>query len=313
MRKILRNNYIFYSLVSIICIGTLLSVFNSDLEIFKKTEDFTVYIMPSLLGLGLLFLILNQQRLMMISFICTGILCLHLKMASNQNLRFADINAGPKISIAHIGLSATQEGYQSILEKVNEIDADVVSFQEVTPDWANILKEAFSDYYPHEASNIRISPFGMLIFSKYPITDIDTFYYNRIPNLGVKMEVTEGQEVKLLASYILPPLNTREHLSVIASEVEKDDVPVITLGDYNLVYWSDEIISFRNSTHLKNSRRSTLQIHYDHIFYSDDFECVDFSEIVDMSSNHLGIYGAYQFNANKTVQLRAERRTGIFQ
>jgi hypothetical protein len=234
--------------------------------------------MLGFLAAGLLFLILNQPKLVLISFCCTAILCLHLKRASNPLLRFPEVTAGPKLSIAHINVS--------------------------TPDWAQVLEANLVEDYPNMARNIRIDPFGMLIFSKFPISEIDTFYYNRIPNLDLTVSCSNEQTVKLIASYILPPLNIREHLSVIADQVEKRDQPVITLGDYNMVYWSDEIISFRNVANLKNSRRSTLKVHYDHIFYSDEFECVDFSEIVDLSSNHLGIYGSYQFDQSKTALLR---------
>ena len=304
MRLLFQNKIVFYSLVGILILGTILSIFTPDVALFKRSEDFTVYIMLGFLAAGLLFLILNQSKLVLISFCCTAILCLHLKRASNPLLRFPEVTAGPKLSIAHINVSASQEGYQSIINQVNQIDADVISFQEVTPDWAQVLEANLVEDYPNMARNVRIDPFGMLIFSKFPISEIDTFYYNRIPNLDLIVSCSNDQKVKLIASYILPPLNIREHLSIIADQVDKREHPVITLGDYNMVYWSDEIVSFRNVANLKNSRRSTLKVHYDHIFYSDEFECVDFTEIVDVSSNHLGIYGSYQFDQSKTALLR---------
>jgi len=81
--------------------------------------------------------------------------------------------------------------------------------------------------------------------------------------------------------------------------------PVITLGDFGLPSWSEEIKEFKFRNNLVDSRRDIgpsavnkpillFKIPIDHIFYSKEIECTGFHVIDGTSTNHLGILGKYQ-------------------
>jgi endonuclease/exonuclease/phosphatase (EEP) superfamily protein YafD len=291
--------------IAIFIIGlTLACLFTPAIDWLTRIEDLTPHIALLMLMAGMFFLVFSHRKLMFLSLISCGLLCMFLKQASNSNLIFPEENREPFISVAHINVSSSEQGYQAILDKVKNMNPEVVSFQEVTPDWDVALQRGLSKEYPYSGHLVRIDPFGMAIFSKLPINKMDTFYYKQIPNLITKVQIGHEKEVEIVSSYILPPLNrnsgmrSKEHLYAIAEKINKLFHPVIMLGDFNMVYWSNELRTFRGATQLENSRRDVsltgLKMPYDHIFYSPDIECTSFREITDSNADHLGIMGMYQ-------------------
>ena len=58
----------------------------------------------------------------------------------------------------------------------------------------------------------------------------------------------------------------------------------IVLGEFNMVYWSDEIRQFRETTHLRNSRKDVIpasfRAPFDHVFYAEDLQCVALKDLM---------------------------------
>jgi endonuclease/exonuclease/phosphatase (EEP) superfamily protein YafD len=285
-------------------------IFLPGLSIIKKSEDFVVQIMLFYLMLGFFFLILNNRRLILASFFCCGILCLFLKQASNENLVRPEVSKASKISVAHFNLSSITDTYESLKEIVNDAQADVLSFQEVTPDWEVFIRKELQEDYPYIVSFPRIDPFGKCMISKIPINFSDTVQIGTVPNLICNLSL-DDEELFVISTNFLPPLDnqlsntSQNNLETIADLIKTLKNPVIIAGDFNLVYWSDEIRSFRNNARLFNSRRdaseSGFKAAYDHIFYSRELECTGFNEIYDFAT-HIGIIGYYQKKIETATQ-----------
>ena len=291
----------------LIALTTLVVMFPPNMSFLKKGSEYAVFIMLGFLFLGMLFMVLHKKKLMALSLTCVAILCLFLKNSSNENLIFPARNNSPILSLAHINLSYIDEGYEAVLKIIDKLDPEIISFQEMTPDWNYILKENLSKKYISKYSLVRMDTYGMAIYSKRMFTKVDTFMYQNIPN--IKSELTLGDQPFIIcSSYLLPPLNKsstenmENHLALISKKINEIDAPVFAIGDYNLVPWSKEVRDFRVKTKLGLSRRtieiSKLQNPYDHIMYSEQIECIDFQELEDEGLNHIGIYGKYQLKAN---------------
>jgi endonuclease/exonuclease/phosphatase (EEP) superfamily protein YafD len=290
----------------------LVPIFSIQVPFLQRSIDFSVQLMLGYLVLGLIFLILGKKRLLFTSFICCGILCLFLKQSSNTNLIFPKVTNNEKLTIAHFNTTSATIGYKSLLDAVIESKADIVSFQEVTPDWDAYLKQNLADLYPFNASNVRIDPYGMEIFSKLPIQSYDTFHFEEIPHQIINVNISEKEQINIISAHVLPPVGKRlnerakMHLNKIASKVSSIESPSIVLGDFNLVYWSNEIVNFREEAQLENSRRdisqNLLNVPYDHIFFSNKLECTNFGDISDTTSNHLGIIGTYQIKTSPDIK-----------
>lgn len=299
-------------LSTLIILGAIFCIFTPNYFLFKMGARFAGLIMMGYFAMGLLFLFFKQQRLMFTSFACCAGLCLFLKSSSNADFRHPLPTSELSISVAHFNVSASDEDYDSTIKALLNSDADLLSIQEVTPDWQYVLKETLSEKYPYSTSEVRFDPFGLAVYSKYPISQLDTFFYEDIPNYSGTIKIDRGNhQFKFICAHTTPPLYSlayekmRNHLDVVANQAIKDSTPVITIGNFHAPPWWGEIQDLRAKAELTDSRRSAafgiseiFQSPGDYILYSEEFNCLSFEEIQTPQASHLGIQGQYQFKGN---------------
>ncbi|MEM1319963.1 MAG: endonuclease/exonuclease/phosphatase family protein [Bacteroidota bacterium] len=310
--KLFNYKSVQWGLSLLIIAGALICIFTPNYFLFKMGASFAIHIMLSYLVLGIFFLIIRQPRLMFTSFACCAGLCMFLKYASNADLRLPAQTSNAVFKIAHFNVSASDENnYEGMINSILDAEADLVSIQEVTPDWDVQFKEQLSREYPYSSTIVRFDPYGQAIYSKFPLQLVDTFYYKDIPNLiGSFRPSGMSRKIYFISSHTTPPLfsnayeDLRQHLRQIAEYANRIKEPLLTFGDYYAPPWWAEIQNLKEAANLNDSRRSTqvdvnafLQNPIDYIFHSSHFECVGFSTITTDSSSHLGISGTYQFNS----------------
>lgn len=303
MKTILSHKVTQFITTVIILLSAYIIIYPPNIEIFEQTSEYAPILMFAMLFISFMFLVFNQRRLMFIGMMATAFIAFFLKIASNDNLVLPQQNLLPKLKVAHFNLSSFNRQKTNIGELILKINADIISFQEFTPDWAVPLGSALKFNFPHSYKMTRVDPFGMAIFSTKTI-QVNTFKYKNIPNVVISVENQLGG-IDIVSSYIPsvypnPNLKRQEHLDLLVEQVNSKTNPVIALGDYHSVYWDKELTKFTTQTGLKNSRRSTALSYfkpYDHIFFSDKLECVQFDEIYDAQQNHLGIVGTYQMKS----------------
>lgn len=270
--------------------------------------------MLGLLVLGMGFLGMKQQRLMFVSLICCASLALFLKSTTTSKLKAATKEAKPEFTFANVNLTDITLDVDTAFNALMEVDADIITVLEVTPLWEEKLNEFFGEKYPHSKMDVRIDPFGIGVFSKEPFNLIDTFQFDGIPNIIGSFDKNGMQETYFIISHLFPPLSNskiqqmNDHLETITSYVNKINGPVLSIGEFNSVAWSNEIQTFKSNTGLKDSRRggmpplpgksfALLNAPLDYIFHSDHLKCLSFEPITDNLTGQLGIFGTYQFSA----------------
>ncbi len=290
-------------------IGTYLIMFPPNQFWFRSVANYAVPMMFGLMIIAVLFLILRDKRLTFLAFGCCAALAFYLRGSHGfeQKFRFsfAEETSEPEIKIAHFTTSSLADDYETGLEIIREVDADLVSIQEVTPDWAMLFQDELALEYPHQQNVLRIDLFGLTVLSKYPFVRADTFNFEDIPNLigSVKMDSTD-REVIFVSSHTTPPVNSdaytqiNKHLSHVAGVVESiNDTPLVSMGSYHCVPWSSEIQAFRNKAKLNDGRRGfspSIPNPQDYIFFNNALECLDFKPVMK-NSVKVGIEGTYQF------------------
>lgn len=319
-----------------VVLGVLVCIFPHYIPSLSWGVNYAVHIMLLFLLSGLLLLFLRQPRLTFVFFGGCAILCMFLKYSvrsdglvhfihtpSKKNIVLPTIPSGEsEFKVAHLNL--TNAGSLSVvLEAVRAANADLVSVHEVTPDWAGLLKDSLSGQYPFHHTMVDIGIFGMAIYSKYGLVALDTFYYQEIPNLRGCLDKS-GEKICFVSVHTEPALNSyslkrlNDHLGVVSGEVLATGFPVVVIGDFNSVSWSNEIQDFLGQTGLMVSRTgflpypfvntsSLFKIPLDHIFYTGELQCTSFGNLIDKGSNHLGIYGTFgqklpAYHAKKTAQ-----------
>ncbi len=304
---------------SVLLLGVLWCMFRPDSTVYKAQFAVGLWL------LGLLFLAFRYPRLTMWSFGACALLSLYLRSTTNTDLQPPPKNNAPKIKIAHFNLSAFKSDIAETLLKMEESGADVISVQEISPEWVKPLLDSFSKRFRHRCAFLGTDLYSFALFSKLPIAKCDTFFYNsnfsRIPNLMAKIELVEGgwrQPITILNSYIEPPIlasaraQQDQHFKALAKKIEKmnaEKMPVLAVGNYNSDPTSTEIQTFRATSALLDSRRgfqitrkdgklSLLDVPLDHIFYSNALQCLDFQTLSGSQGERVGIMGIYQINKN---------------
>ncbi len=312
-----QKNNLFQSTISMVLIvGTGIVMLSSQVPFIRRVSEYSVHIMLAMLAFSLFSLMIGKTKILFSGLACTAALCVFLKDASNNTLKLPQENTEAKINVAHINLSNITFGYDEIRMLLKNEKIDLVSFQELTPDWNMVLNDLLKTDYPHSKSEVRIDPYGMAVYSRLPFSSVTSFDGDNKPNLKTNI-LKDGKEFQVISSYLTPALDKNSleiashQLNAISNEIKESEHPVIALGEYNMVYWTNEIREFRTESKLTNSRRDlsngNLRVPYDHIFFCDRLECTEFKEMKDQQQNYIGIMGTYQIrNKNLNTGLSSQ-------
>ena len=147
----------------------------------------------------------------------------YMQPAINTNARVADLK------VAHFNVFVANRHYQKTLKKALDTDADLLSFQEVHRQWAVFLEEHLAAQYPY----YHIVPGegtgeGIAVFSRYPLSNLETIYWEDRPNIAGDIEVADSS-IHFLASHTISPVSLerfhqrKRHLQQITEYLEQED------------------------------------------------------------------------------------------
>ncbi len=336
--KLLSHPFVQLSAAALVVLSILVSMYPATIPHLAGLSNYAVQLMVFYLVAGLFSLLIKQPRYTFIFFGGCALLCLFLKFSIKNNFinqwrqtvinrRMAEappaIEEFPVFKIAHLNLSSATD-VDGAIATIKASQAGVVSIHEVTPQWDQLLSDSLSPEYPYHHTLVDIGMFGMAIYSKYELKQVDTIYYRNIPNLSGLVTI-DGITMGFISTHTEPALNEasklrlRGHLAVIARYSRKVAHPLLVFGEFNAVSWSDEIQVFRDSTGLLESRSgfmsyapggmsSFFDVPIDHVFYSPELNCMAFENLYSPKANkHLGIATTFQFrnlppHAKKTAQ-----------
>ncbi|MBL4657563.1 MAG: endonuclease/exonuclease/phosphatase family protein [Flavobacteriales bacterium] len=216
------------------------------------------------------------------------------------------------LRIAHFNVLKSNENYLATIAAAKETKADFISFQEVNRDWQEALTAQLALEYPYFFSlPLESCCYGIAVFSKHPLTDVQEFYSGSLPNIRGNMSI-DGTKVHFVTSHTSAPTTynrhkqRNKHLQQLANHFDKIEGPKLAIGDFNSVPWDSAITGFKKATLLKDSRKTLTatypassilaRIPLDYIFHSEELICLGFSSIEGTSSDHLGILGTYRLN-----------------
>ena len=288
---------IWFSVISV----SVFVIFTPEFLIFKKLSGHGIQIMFGVLVLGIAFAFLNDVKSMWVSLTCCGVLCLNLRTREP----FYPNRSGISFKVAHIDIENSTD-YEKTINAILENNPDIISFQNLNPDWDFALKEFLGDVYPYERTFISLDIYNPAIYSKYPFEKIDTFHYKDAPNIYGAVEIEE-RVISFFSSITMPPVDIvaygdiNKHLQTLADSVNNTNTPVVTIGNYNVVTHSRELSDLREGANLKDSRTSQTFIGespLDYILYSEELECTNFNTVTESGQQQIGIIGTYQFNNN---------------
>ncbi len=193
------------------------------------------------------------------------------------------------------------------LRVMREADPDVIAAVETDGWWAETAR-ALADDYPHHVEVPQDDTYGMLVYSKLPLTSTEVRHLveQEVPSLFLTVELRSGEPVSLVVLHPRPPRpdiqqdsDLRDAELVRAGrDVAQHEGPVVVGGDLNDVAWSHTTRLFQELSGLLDPRvgRGTfstfhadhwwLRYPLDHVFHSDHFALRELRRLDHVGSDH---------------------------
>ena len=266
------------------------------------------FLFQAMLGYGIISIICILKRHYRVA-ISNFIIYLLLLMKVNGPLDATlNIRQGKEqLSVLQFNVLNTNTSYNQTLERIKELNADLISFQEVSKVWSEELESSLKGLYPYYKI-VTDAGQGIAIFSKNQLIDLNVLNWKGTQNITGKIRV-KTEEINFFTLHTRSPttkakyVNRNQHLRLIQDYVAEHEGEFLVLGDFNTVPWDKRLKKFRSSTKLRDSRKRLTptyptwnpffaQIPIDYIFHSEGIGC-DSLSTVKITSDHKAILGSF--------------------
>ena len=227
------------------------------------------------------------------------------------------------ISIISVNVYQFNNGYQRLIDLVNEVKPDILLTMESNQDWENALTQIESDY-PNFKKVPLENTYGIHFYTRLKVESIKVNYFiaDDLPSIEASLLIENGQPFTFFGVHPPPPSPTEEDTSkerdgellAVAKEVRNIKDPVIVVGDFNNVAWARASILFRKTSELIDPRIGRgfvatfhakywlLRFPIDLFFHSTDIFIEDFKTLRNIGSDHLPLYCTFFINKKVKIQ-----------
>lgn len=161
---------------------------------------------------------------------------------SFQSVKKQDLMQGATLHVAHMNVWQPNESYAEVVAFIRHCGADLVSLQEVSPEWAMELCSGLSDMYPFRVIEPRSDCYGIALFSKQPLQRSTVRWITGTNMIEAEVAVG-GQAFHVIAAHATSPTgyidfrSRNEQLAQVAERIRSMEGPVLLIGDLNTVHW----------------------------------------------------------------------------
>ena len=214
--------------------------------------------------------------------------------------------AGPSdLRIVSANVLSSNPTIAVLADAIADEEADLLLIQEVGDAWKATLDAMPA--YPHRLAIPRQDNFGIAIYARHPLRDLDAFDVQGVPWMEATLDI-DGIAVRAITVHTLPPVSDDYHavwqdqLAQLETLMDGAEGPTIVAGDLNLTRHSP---TFRrllatgfHTAHAECGQSwqrtwpATLQVEVfrpDHVFLSPELRCVGLSHLPGAGSDHRGI------------------------
>ncbi len=213
------------------------------------------------------------------------------------------------LTVFHCNVLTSNDKITSFIRAIHELEPDFLSIQELNCSWKSELIGTLSKQYPYfvVVPSDRDS-FGLGVFSKYPLSDIEIKRWQGTPNITGEIVLDNGA-IPFVSSHTHSPVKFARyykrngHIHSIAKHKRDSfrNEKGLIMGDFNATPWDPAIQNFKRDTGMVDSRKKlTLTfpakfpiIPIDYIFHSKGLQCLNFKAVPVDGSDHIAIFGSY--------------------
>jgi endonuclease/exonuclease/phosphatase (EEP) superfamily protein YafD len=188
------------------------------------------------------------QRRTGLSALAAGVVAAHVTWTAPELRRrrpLPETAAGaPRLRIVSANIRFTRRDATSLGYELDSLDPDILLLQELAPEHLTSIKEAGAlDAFPYSYVDARPRSFGAGIWSRYPLSDGDTWYPAGLPMVRATVDV-DGRRLRIINIHIKAPMRRRwiptwkAQLRALGEEVQaaRTRGPVVLAGDFNSTY-----------------------------------------------------------------------------
>ncbi len=242
-----------------------------------------------------------------------------------------DLNPKKPISLYAANVLQKNEEREKLLKDFTEKNPDVLLFVETDENWMKYITANLPAEYAYKTEIPLSNTYGMLLYSKYKLINPEVKFLvdKEIPSIHSKVQLPAGDTIQLYAIHPTPPMpqhNPRStdrdsEMMKIANLSRKSKYPVVVLGDFNDVAWSNTTSLFQNVGELLDLRKGRglyntfnaksflMRWPLDHIFVSAEFRVVSLKIGKDINSDHFPIFAKLSFEPEKADEQEPEKPT----
>ncbi|MGB0368455.1 MAG: endonuclease/exonuclease/phosphatase family protein [Flavobacteriales bacterium] len=214
------------------------------------------------------------------------------------------------ITIGQFNLYHHNPSPELALTQISELNADVISIQELNSDWSGLVDSIIRPNYPYSVEEPWSNCcYGTGLYSKYPLTSAEVKSHDGIPVVYAEVNVGETI-VRVISLHTFTPVfpnQTEERnrsLKAIAEFVMHEGNPSIVFGDFNIVPWEKTFQNFLQTgglTEVACGFQATYPVDLgfplipiDHINYTAEFEPTNCGSMSISGSDHKAIYASFK-------------------
>ena len=208
------------------------------------------------------------------------------------------------LRVLHMNVLQPNTAFNAVIERAMESEADLISFQEVGPEWACALREGLAERYPYTHVEERTNCYGIALFSKRPFNRVRTIVIRSAPFIEAIVNV-QDEPVRVLTVHATSPISyghfkrRNEQLRTLAAYLGRTDTTTIVVGDLNTVPWDGSFIRFCARAGLHSTTPSMQRtwpswgplalIPLDHVLVSPDVRPAALRTVNIPGSDHRGV------------------------
>lgn len=249
---------------------------------------------PFFLGL------LTAVDFLMLGLIATGLgvqiyyLVPYTRWHKKEVADFNEVNCQSQFKLMLSNVLMKNEHYAALLDLIEAQQPDVLVCMETNQQWHKALQKLHHDY-PHRICEPNEKMYGMHVFSKFPLNDIQVKHLvqDKVPSIHVRLDLNGSQ---VLAHFMHPaPPSPSENdesterdaeLLALARKLMDMTEPLLMAGDLNDVPWSKPLRAFKHISGLHDVRIGRgfyntfhasipfLRWPLDHVFVSRHFQLI---------------------------------------
>ena len=200
----------------------------------------------------------------------------------------------------------------SLISQIHQLKPDIAVFTETDERWSAKIKEGIGKDYPYKVEAPLPNTYGMLLYSKFKLENAEVRYLvdDSIPSIHAIVTLNSGEKINFFAIHPTPPMPQENpsssdrdaEMMKIGLETSDSKLPVLVIGDFNDVPWSQTVGLFKSVGELLDVRigRSfhntfnagsfILRWPLDHIFLSEEFRVRKIAAGPDIHSDHFHFY-----------------------